>query len=333
MYDSFSILIPTHNRADILRRTLQSLSQVRVPPGVRVETIVVANACTDGTEAMVDSVAPGMPFPTRVVAEPRVGASVARNRAIDEAQYEVLGFFDDDVWVDPGWLEAMRAVYREYPADLVGGRVHLWWEAVQPPPWMFPGLEIMLSGFDLGDEVKELREPIAISANMAIHRRAVDRIGGFPPDLDRRGKCLMGGGETDLQQRAMSAGFRLFYAPGPWVKHWVAPHRLGRPYLHRLAFDFGRTAALMRPAPRSRAGWCPLIVGQPLRAGVNLCGAAVARVRGDRPKAVARRLAAVKRLGVAAGAVQRMVRGNSPAAATTPSPRAESLQPLDHVGA
>src|SRR5215213_8586848 len=102
---SVSILIPTHNRRDVLVRTIESLRQLRVPPGVEVELVVVANACTDDTVAMVNCEAASMRIPISCVVEPEPGLSIARNRCIAQARHEILAFLDDDVWVEPGWLE------------------------------------------------------------------------------------------------------------------------------------------------------------------------------------------------------------------------------------
>ena len=60
-----SILIPTHNRHDILTRVLDSIAQVDVPQGADVEVIVVANACTDQTVAMVQQRTHAFPFTLR----------------------------------------------------------------------------------------------------------------------------------------------------------------------------------------------------------------------------------------------------------------------------
>ena len=63
MHPSLSILIPTHDRCDVLAQTLLSLREVRIPAGPSIELVVVANACTDRTEAVVADAAPSMPSP------------------------------------------------------------------------------------------------------------------------------------------------------------------------------------------------------------------------------------------------------------------------------
>ena len=95
MNDALSILIPTHNRADLLKQTLRSLHGLNIPEGVSVELIVVANGCTDDTPRVVADDSSHLPVTTRFVEEPRLGVSNARNRAIQEAHFDLLAFLDD----------------------------------------------------------------------------------------------------------------------------------------------------------------------------------------------------------------------------------------------
>src|SRR6185295_11977689 len=106
-----SILIPTHNRAAILAQTLESLSQLKLPPNVDVEAVVVANACTDNTEAAAQEMASKLAFPLRYVSDARANLNIARNTAVTSSRYELLALLDDDVWVDSGWLESLVAAY------------------------------------------------------------------------------------------------------------------------------------------------------------------------------------------------------------------------------
>ncbi len=93
----FTIGICTHNRANDLRVTLQSLRQLRIPEGVRHEILVVDNASTDGTSAVASGFTDAG-FPVRLVREARLGVCAARNRALREAQRSrYLLFLDDDV--------------------------------------------------------------------------------------------------------------------------------------------------------------------------------------------------------------------------------------------
>ena len=83
---SLTLAVPTHNRAATLGQTLASLAAQSLPAGVEADCIVIDNASTDDTAAVVDDFARGAcAFPMRRVFEPRPGSSFARNRAVDEA--------------------------------------------------------------------------------------------------------------------------------------------------------------------------------------------------------------------------------------------------------
>lgn len=245
MPERVSILIATHDRAAILARTLESLASVRGlgPPH---EVVVVANACTDGTAGVVAARAPGVPCPIRLVEEPALGLSHARNRAVRESSGSVLAFLDDDVWVDAGWLEGLLGVYGSTPAGMTAGRVELWWEAVERPAWFTPLMDAALSTFDRGPEVRELTAPDAVGANFSMRRGAFEDAGPFSPEFGRVGRALGAGEESLILMRAMRRGHRLFTAPGCSVKHWVAPARVDPAYVAEASRGSARAIVMLR---------------------------------------------------------------------------------------
>lgn len=236
-----SILIPTHNRAPILKRTVESLIAIEVPHGIKVELIVVANACTDNTLQVIDRMQSSLAFPVRCLEQPEASLNLARNRCIAEAKGEILAFLDDDVWVERKWLKGLIGTYESEPADLLAGRVILWWETVTKPNWASPSVEQLLSRLDYGDRVIELQKAKVAGANFAFRRKVVEHIGGFTAGLDRAGQDLLSGGDTEFAVRALASGFRLFYAPTMAVRHWIPSHRVSVEYLSKLARSRGNT--------------------------------------------------------------------------------------------
>ncbi|MBX3404014.1 MAG: glycosyltransferase [Phycisphaeraceae bacterium] len=241
-----SILIPTHNRAALLRRTLDSVSRQRIPPGSECECVVVANACTDDTESVVAELGAAFPMPLRCTAEPRPGLGAARNRAVREAAGDVLALIDDDVDLDQGWLEALASGAAAGGADLFAGRITLWWEAVPRPTWLTPGMEMLLSCLNRGPEPIDLARPDVIGANFAFTRHAYECCGPFREDIDRIGSALLGGGETYFARAAQRRGMRIRYLPGMFVRHWVAPHRVEPPYLCAVSMGNAISILLMK---------------------------------------------------------------------------------------
>ena len=304
MKRTVSILIPTHNRCRSLARALEGLSHIRFPEQVDAEVIVVANACTDDTEGVVAAAARGMPMPTRCVVEAQIGLNAARNRAAAEARGDILAYLDDDVWVYPDWLLGLCEVYDNEPADLVGGRVLLCWESGDPPASMAKVFDYMMSSSDHGEKVLELPDHIdMVGANFSFSRQTWIKVGRFVPGLDRTGKSLLCGGETEYLRRARRAGLRLFYTPRACVKHWMAPYRIEIKYLRRLAFDWGRSNVFLE-FPKPAWHWWLIILGQPFRALISYFGALSAGLAGDKVTALSRHLGAFQRIGSSAGALE-----------------------------
>jgi len=103
---ALSVIIPAFNVEPHIRRTLESVETAvrhleKHAPGVGAEVIVVDDASTDGTAAVVAAFAKDRPY-VRAIANPsNQGASVGRNRGAREAQGSILCFFDaDDVMLE-----------------------------------------------------------------------------------------------------------------------------------------------------------------------------------------------------------------------------------------
>ena len=116
---TISILMPTHNRADVLPMVFASFRNLSLVEGWHIDMVVVANACSDDTENVLREWLPELPFPARYVVEPVAGSSTARNRAIEESNGTIVLFVDDDVNVPSTWLHGIIEVFDKTPADFV----------------------------------------------------------------------------------------------------------------------------------------------------------------------------------------------------------------------
>jgi cellulose synthase/poly-beta-1,6-N-acetylglucosamine synthase-like glycosyltransferase len=100
---TFSVIIPTYNRRELLRTTLNSvLSQTDAEP----EIIVVDDGSTDGTVEMLESFAPRV----RTLRQKNGGPGAARNLGLKNCGGEYIAFLDsDDLWF-PWTLKTYQAV-------------------------------------------------------------------------------------------------------------------------------------------------------------------------------------------------------------------------------
>ncbi len=310
------IAICTHNRAVLLQRTLESLAQLTLPE-IAVEALVVANACTDGTVALVKEAEAWLPMPLRVVEEMEPGLAAARNRALVEARGDIVIFLDDDVEVGPDWLIEHLRPYIEHNADLVGGQVDLCWGEVDPPDWLGPTALALLSACEHGPAAQRTqREGDIIGCNFSMRRSVPQAIGGFRGGLGRQGSQLLGAEETDFIRRALREGFTAWFNPAASIRHWVAAPRIEKDYLLRVAEGLGRSLVYIKE-PWNARQVLRQVAGRPVMIARHLVGETVARLRGNTVEAFDHRLQRCLHVGGLLGTLTR-VRGRSPVSPLPP---------------
>ena len=113
-----SIVIPTCNRPDDLRRCLDALHRER--PIRPREIVVVDNR--PGPASPTPAVVRDFPD-VRLVEEPKPGLSYARNCGFAAATGDILIAIDDDVVVSEGWLERLVAPFARREVMAVTGHV------------------------------------------------------------------------------------------------------------------------------------------------------------------------------------------------------------------
>jgi len=248
-----SLLIPTYNRAGYLQQALHSLNALEIPPGVEAEVLVIDNNCTDNTAEVVDQVARHHKLPVRHILERQQGLCFGRNRGIAEARYDHLGFLDDDILVSPQWVVSYFQAVRDFQADAVVGPVFPIFERSQPDFIRGRALEIISSGYSRKGETPLLLPDTTAhelpGCNFGVSRELARRLNGFNTQLDRIGKNLLAGGDTEFGLRLVASGGRTAYHPGCWIKHVMAEEKLSKAYLRKRAFGSGATVSKMRQRP------------------------------------------------------------------------------------
>ena len=113
-----SVVIPSYNRRDDLRRLLTALSQ-QTYPGDSFEAVVVLDGSQDGSADMVRSLE--LPFNLRLVEQQNAGAAAARNAGAAEAANPIVVFLDDDIVPEAGFLASHAAAHRDGGDKVVVG--------------------------------------------------------------------------------------------------------------------------------------------------------------------------------------------------------------------
>ncbi len=244
-----TIAIPTYNRSRLLASTLESLFSLQVPCGLSVEIVVIDNNCTDDTAAVIQGAAPRSPFPIRHIVEARQGLCYCRNRAIEEARYEHVVYFDDDVNVAPEWLLGYMDAVENYQADCVVGPVFPNFETAIPSLFTPRVVDSLTSYYSRkGDNVLLLPQESASEVpgcNFGVRKSVAAQIGGFRCELDRVGKELLAGGDTEFGWRLGKYGKRIVYHPKCRIEHILTSEKLSKQYLRKRWYGGGVTRRLL----------------------------------------------------------------------------------------
>lgn len=216
-----SIILATSARPQAFKETLRSLGGVRVPEKWPVEIIVVENVTKTGVEEMVHALIPDGRFNSvRYLFEPRRGKSRALNTALAQATGDILLFSDDDVRFPHDWIEKMCAPISEGRADAVAGGVTLAPHLIRT--WMTRTHRAWLAS--TADYLDNASPSEMCGANMAMRHEALEKTGGFDPEL---GPGVTGGGEESLLSwQIQRAGYKVQGNLAIAVEHHPAADRL-----------------------------------------------------------------------------------------------------------
>jgi GT2 family glycosyltransferase len=154
------------------------------------------------------------------------------------ARGSIFLFTDDDVCVPEGWIDGMCRPLLDGRADAVAGGVRLAPDLQRK--WMTAAHRAWLA--DTG-HLDPVNPGEFVGANMAFHRRVLDRVPVFDPEL---GPGAVGfGDETTFSRLVIAEGFRLISAFDVCVEHRCGTDRLTRKSFLNMAEKHGRTAGYL----------------------------------------------------------------------------------------
>jgi glycosyltransferase involved in cell wall biosynthesis len=218
----YSILLPTHNRADVLPFAVRSVLGQTFED---FELLVVGDGCTDETAALVASFGDARIRWFDLPKAPHFGYA-NRNVALREAAGELVAFMaHDDLWL-PDHLELLARCFEQDGVEIAYSR----------PLWVIPRGLVAPLVFNLYNP-ETLSRFVAkthnsIFAGCVVHRReCLDKYGYWNADL-------RGNGDLDMWTRIVEGGGRknFAYVPEPTCLHFRANWRkeadVGQPALH-----------------------------------------------------------------------------------------------------
>ncbi len=192
--------------------------QDSLPKGIDYEILLADDGSTDGTRLWLCSISD--PKIKVVLNEGNLGYARTCNRAARMAGGELLCLLNNDVLLEPGWLEPMVALLMSSSSVGLVGNVHV----------RTDDGSIDHAGVELGAEAQfhhrrslppvSCHEVLAVSGACVLVRRAdFQAVGGF----DER--FLNGGEDIDLCLRLRAAGKKIVLARDSHIRHHVGLSR------------------------------------------------------------------------------------------------------------
>lgn len=249
---SITVLICTHNRVELLGKTIASLNAAKQPDDTEIRLFVVANACSDSThDYLANYAASEDGLALDWIAEPTPGKSHALNRSLPLLTDPLVAFVDDDHRVDEGYLVGVADAARTWPeADLICGRILPDWDGTEPE-WVHDGgayriYPLPVPRYDQGVAPMriDLDGNIPGGGNLVARLEVTRTTGPFLTELGPTGHDLGGAEDVEWVRRAMRQGAVLRYAPRIVQHHYVDGERLTLSYLIRKGYQ--RSKSVMR---------------------------------------------------------------------------------------
>jgi glycosyltransferase involved in cell wall biosynthesis len=187
------VVVPAHNEVQHLPRCLRALATAALCVRVPVLTVVVLDACDDGSERLAGQFGPDVHFVSvdagNVGAARAAGFEYARGHCAAAAERTWHATTDADSVVGGNWLVQMTAA----DADMVLG-------VVQVPVWRHFNVEVARRYLHRYHSKGEGHNHIH-GANMGFRADAYWKVGGF--------RALATGEDVDLVERFEAAGMRI----------------------------------------------------------------------------------------------------------------------------
>lgn len=237
-----TIVVSTRTRAGSLRLLLDALS--RQETGARWQALIVDNGSSDETAAVLAHAS----FPwLRHISEPDQGKSRALNRGLEQAAGDLVLFTDDDVLMEPNWVEGYWSAAKRHPTSAV---------LSGPVVPVFPPLSpawLSNSGFAGAAFARFEHRPIEhwlpktitpYGANAAVRRQAIGRL-RFRCDLGPSGVANLMCEDVDFMRRVLGPSGSALFVPTAGVHHVLRQEMTLSSYQFERAFNLGRSKVIM----------------------------------------------------------------------------------------
>ena len=242
-----SVIVCSYNGGQTLEACLRSLKKLNYPD---YEVVLVDDGSKDNTREIVSH----HPW-VRTIHQPNMGLSVARNVGAAHATGEIIAYTDSDCMADPDWLYYLVGTLLSGDYAGVGG------PNISPPAQNWH--QACVAAAPGGPSHVLLSDVVAEhipGCNMAFHKWAFDKIGGFDPEYRKAGD------DVDFCWRLQQEGQVIAFSPSAIVWHY---RRFTLKAFRKQQEGYGEAESLLRFkhlvffGPTGTAKWKGQIYGAP----------------------------------------------------------------------
>ena len=177
-----SVVMPTHNRVEVLLRALDALSEQTIPPD-QFEVVVVDDDSSDGTPERVAARQPDWPFTLMFLRQAKLGPAHARNKGLAAARGDLILFLDDDCIPTPTLIAEHLASHTNDDLAVIG-RI-TWHPEVAVTPFMeYAEPNLFFAYFTIGLPF-DATFACFFTGNASVRRDVAQALGGFDTDFPR----------------------------------------------------------------------------------------------------------------------------------------------------
>lgn len=202
---AISIVLPTFNRGNILRRAVDSVLALDEEP---FELIIVDDGSTDTTERELQRLSD--PRISVIALQLNAGANVARNAGIRAARAPYVAFLDSDDTFLPGRLRQPLGILRRHAHIGIVLSAFTAEKAAKTTVFSMPR-RVYTGGEMLRLIARRVIQPT--TSGLTVRKDILDAVGGFDPALMRMQ-------DSDLVMRVAQKTMAATIAEALWHKHW-----------------------------------------------------------------------------------------------------------------
>ena len=261
---SISVVIPTYNRAEEFRVSLEALCALD-RGNIDVEFIIVDNNSTDHTGKVIGSFKDRLPI--RHLFQAKAGKNAALNLALEDAGSlgDIVAFTDDDVSPRADWLQSMIAAANRNPEfDVFGGKSTVVWPVDPPPKWaLHPS--ILGWGFSCNEDIGAVEQTFPkgrypVGTNYWVRRGVLAEGLRFDEKIGPVPENRIIGDETKFCMEAEQSGHKVLWVPDAVTGHRVHEEMVTEAGVEKRACYLGRTGPNLNGLDkREQFERCPLL--------------------------------------------------------------------------